>query len=346
MNTAHRSPASLKDVASAAGVSVSTASRALNGKATEFRISEETAQAVQKAADQLEFRPSQVARSLRSKKTGLLGVVLPDVANPFFAAIAREITVVAGQNDLSVLLTDSRDNSQTEARLVRQLRSRQVEALLVCPVGLVSQHLQEVDTAGLPTVLIDRGFVDSRIATVTTDHRDAADALTSLLVQQGHQHIGVLQGAAGTMPNEERIAGIRRALQNAGHSLSDSCVRGIQFSEQSGHEATHWILKHHPDTTAFVGLSNQNSLGALRALRELGLRIPEDISLVTFDDHPFAEFLSTPLTTAHQNTTDLGQRAAQLIVDRLQSGRRSRKKMHRVPVQIIERASISAPRTV
>jgi LacI family transcriptional regulator len=334
-------PSTLKEVATAAGVSVSTASRALTGKAKRYRISAATEQAVQQAAKRLGFQPSHVAQSLRSQRTGLLGVVVPDVANPFFAAIAREITIAAEENGFSVLLADSRDSNDTEKYLVAQLWSRRIEALLVCPVGLSSDHLVNLDAAGLPVVLVDRGFPDSRIVTVASDHRPGAAELTRLLTREGHRQVGVLQGLVGTLPNDERLAGIRQALRSAGIDLDPRFVRGDQFSESAGYKATRWFIEHHPEITALIGLSNQNSLGALRAAAELGRRIPDDLSLVTFDDHPFAEFLATPLSTACQNVSELGRLAAELIVERIKSGKRPRKKLHRVPVQIIERASVA-----
>ncbi len=340
--TSHtNTPSTLKEVAAAAGVSVSTASRALTGKAKRFRISETTEQAVRQAAVRLGFRPSQVARSLRSQRTGLLGVVVPDVANPFFAAIARELTIAAEESGFSVLLADSRDTTQAERRLVGQLSSRRVEAIVVCPVGQTSEHLAELDVSGVPVVVVDRGFSDSRLVTVTSDHRKGAAELTRLLTRAGHRHIGILQGLVGTLPNDERLAGIRQTLHGIGIDLDPLLVRGDQFNESSGYEATRWLLEHHPEITALIGLSNQNALGALRATAELGLRIPRDLSLVTFDDHPFADFLATPLSTASQDVAGLGRLAAELTLERIKSGKRPRKKQHRVPVQIIERASVA-----
>jgi LacI family transcriptional regulator len=344
MNPTSGHPASLKDVAAAAGVSVSTASRALNGKAKEYRISDSTERSIQKAAKRLGFQPSHVAQSLRLKKTGLFGAIVPDVANPFFAAIAREITVAAEENGYSVLLADSRDTEATEQNLVQQLWARRVEALFVCPVGLASDHLAELDKAGVPIVLIDRGFPDSGMTTVTSDHRVSAAALTQLLIHQGHTAIGVLQGFPGTLPNEERLVGIRQAQKRAGIKLNASYVRGDQFSESSGYDATCSLLDSHPEITALIGLSSPNTLGALRAVAERGLHIPTDLSLVTFDDHPFADFLATPLTTASQDIAELGRLAAKLIFDRIESGKWPRKKLHRVPVRITERASIAVPK--
>jgi LacI family transcriptional regulator len=344
MNSSPGRPVSLKDVATAAGVSVSTASRALNGKASEFRISKTTERAVREASERLGFRPNRVAQSFRSQRTGLIGAIVPDVANPFFAAIAREITIAAEQNGYSLLLADSRDCSDTEKHLVKQFLERRVEALLVCPVGLVSEHLAELEQAGLPVVLIDRGFPDSRMVNVTSDHQRGAAALTQLLIAQGHKNIGVLQGFPGTLPNEERLTGIRRTLTKASIQFDESFVRGDEFSQDSGYDATRWLMENHPEITALIGFSGQNTLGALRAAAEMGLQIPNELSLVTFDDNEFVEFMATPLSTASQDIAELGRLAATLIVDRIKSGKRSRKKMYRVPIDVIERSSIGVAR--
>ncbi len=336
-----KNPSTLKQVAAAAGVSVSTASRSLTGKAKEYRISETTEQAVRQAAEQLGFRPSQVARSLRSQRTGLLGVVVPDLANPFFAAITREITLAAEEGGFAVLVADSRDTTDTERQLVEQLAARRVEALVVCPVGKTSSHLAELEAFGLPVILVDRGFPDSSMVTVTSDHRRGAAKVAELLTRQGHRAIGILQGVPGTLSNDERLAGIRQTFTSAGIAFDASLVRGDQFSESSGYEAARWLIGHHADITALIALSNQNSLGALQAAAELGYRIPDDLSLVTFDDHPFADFLATPLSTACQDVAELGRLAAKLIIERVKSGKRPRKTLHRVAVKVIERASVA-----
>jgi LacI family transcriptional regulator len=190
-------------------------------------------------------------------------------------------------------------------------------------------------------MLVDRGFPDSRMVTVTSDHRGGAEEVARLLTRRGHRAIGILQGLPGTLPNEERLSGIRQVLQSASIEFSPSFVRGDHFSESSGYEATRWLIGNHPEITALIALSNQNALGALRAAAELGRRIPDDLSLVTFDDHPFADFLAAPLSTASQDVAELGRAAAKLVVERIESGNRPRKTLHRVPITIIERASVT-----
>jgi LacI family transcriptional regulator, galactose operon repressor len=337
------SPARLKDVASAAGVSVSTASRVLSGKAAAYRISQATQAAVQKAAGRLEFRPSQVARSLRLQKTNTIGVVVPDMANPFFAAIAREITIAAEASGRVVLMADCRDTTEHELSCVQQLLARQVEGLLVCPVGRTDAHLAEVAEAGLPLVLVDRVFENRQFVSVTSGHCEGAGEVVDLLLACGHRTIGVLQGLPETLPNEERIKGYRDSLRRRRIAFEPSLIRGENFSAASGYEACKSLLEERPDVTALFAFSNQNAFGALKALQELGRCVPDDVSLVTFDDHPLFDHLAVPLTAASQDAQALGSTAAQLLIKQIESGRCPREKQHRVPIRLIKRSSVGTP---
>jgi len=333
----------LKEVAAAAGVSVSTASRALSGKAEAYRISSATEQSVREAAEKLRFSPSLLARSLRSQQTKLLGVVLPNVANPFFAAIAREITLEAEAQGFSVLLADSQENSETEARLVDQLQARQIEGLVVCPVGLESEHLKNLTQKKLPLVLVDRGFEDPELVSVTSDHRAGAREGMELLLEAGHQTIGILQGMPDTLPNRERLAGIAAALTARGLAFDATLVAGHHFDETSGYQAAQKLLTERPEITALFAFSNQNALGALRAAAELGRTIPGDLSLISFDDHPFAAYLAAPLTSVSQDVSQLGRVAARLLLEQIQAGQPPAQKQHQIPVQLVQRASIAPP---
>ena len=330
----------LKDVAEAAGVSLSTASRALSGQAARYRISTETERLVLATANRLSFQPSQVAQSFRSQQTRLLGVVLPDVSNPFFASIAREVTTHAEENGYSVLLADSRESTEVEQKLILQLRAREIEGLVISPVGLKKEHLEKLHDEKMPVVLVDRGFPASPLVTVTSAHREAAKQAMNLLVANGHRHIGVLQGLPETFPNEQRLAGIQEALEQAGLSLSAEMVQGDQFSESSGYRAAKRLIESRPEMTALFALSNQIGLGALRAIMEFGKKVPDEISMITFDDHPYSEFLVSPMTTVKQNVKELGQLAAKLITEEMITGKRMARKVHQIPVRIIERASI------
>ena len=333
----------LKRVAEIAGVSIATASRVLAGKGGEHRISAATVAAVKQAAERIGFRHSHLARSLKSGQSALIGVVVPDVANPFFAAIARELTLAAEAKGYSVLLADSREDDASERRLVEQLRDRRIEGLVVCPAGLEQGHLTAAQASGLPLVVVDRGFADGDLLTITSDHAQGARALAQVLLKAGHRCIGVLQGRPGTLANDERLTAFKDTLAEAGVRLPTAQVAGDAFSEASGRSAALALLRKQPGISALFALSNQIALGALRAAAELGRVVPRDLSLVTFDDLPHADFLNPPLTTACQDVPALGRRAAELLLARIAGKSKPRTRMQRVPVTVIERASVAPP---
>jgi len=335
----------LQDVAQAAGVSRSTASRALNGQADKYRISKSTVARVEAASQELGFQPSQTARSLRLKRSGMLGVIVPDIANPFFAAITRTITLAAEAEGYSVLIGDSRETTGNEQRLVQQFVSRQVEALVVCPVGVEFTHLEAVDQTGMPLVLVDRCPARSSLVRVTSDHLQGGRDAATLLVAQGHRQVGVLQGLPGTLPNDLRLRGFRETLAEHGLELPENRVSGNNFTEDSGYQAATILLDEQPELTGLFALSTPNALGALRAAAERQIAVPEALSIVAFDDSPHAGFMAVPLTTIAQDIQQIGDQAAHLVMTQLKSGERPRRKKHQIGVHAILRDSISKAKT-
>lgn len=335
----------LSEVAKKAGVSVSVASRSLNGHAKAYRISDATALRVQEAAEKLGFRPSQTARSLRLKKTGLVGVVAPDLSNPFFASISRSISVAAETEGYSVLFADSREQTELEIRLLHQLEARQVEAIVVCPVGTECDHLKQINQRGTPLVLADRTFPDCNLLQVTSEHRKGAVKATRLLTAKGHRVIGVLQGLPGTLPNEERLIGYTEALKECGVAFDSSLVMGDNFTEASGFESAKQLLIARPEITALFAFSTPNAMGALRAAKEMGRQVPQDLSIVGFDDSPYADLMNTPLTTVCQDVERIGQLAADLVLGVVVNSKtRKRKVRHDVKTRVIVRDSILSVR--
>jgi LacI family transcriptional regulator len=337
-------PVTLEHVAKAAGVSPSTASRALAGKARQFRISEKTEQEVLKVATGLGFQASHVARSLRTQRSSLIGLLVPDASNPFFAAIARNATIYAERHGLSTLLADSHDSIEHERDLLTHLQSRQVEGLIICPIGDANEHLRQLEQSGANVVVVDRWFSDVRLTTVTSENESGAYAATMEMINLGHRKIGCLQGRPGTSCNAERTAGYFKALQANGIESDPSLVLGDDFNEESGYRSTCQLLDAHPDITAVFAFSNQNMLGALRAFGERGLSIPQDISVITFDDAPFAEYLASPLSVVRQDVDAIGAKAAELLIEQIKTGRQPRKLIHRVPVELRSRRSVGPPK--
>lgn len=334
------SNSTLSDVAREANVSVSTASRVLNGLAEKYRISRSTAQLVRESADKLGFRPSQVARSLRLKRTGLLGIVVPDLSNPFFSSIARAVTVSAEAEGFSAILADSGGAVEKEKTLIDQLTTRSVEGLIVCPVGLNFEHLETVHQQGMPLVVVDRCKANSSMVQVTSDHITGTRQAMKLLLGNGHRHIGVLQGIAGTLPCDQRLQGVQEALTEVGARLDSAMIAGDQFTFESGYKSARKLLTTNPQITALFAMSTPNAFGAYQAAIELGLRVPDDLSLICFDDVAFADFMQVPLTTVSQDVPELGRLAASLVTQQLAHGKVPAQKTHTIPVTLLTRASV------
>ena len=260
-------PVTLQHVAQVAGVSRSTASRALSGKARQYRISEHTERVILQTAKGLGFQGNHVARSLRNQRTDLIGLLVPDASNPFFAAIARTATIYAEQQGISMLLADSHDSIDHEKNLLTHLQSRQVEGLIICPIGDSSSHLRLLARTRANVVLVDRWFSDLQLTTVTSENERGAYVATSAMIEQGHRYIGCLQGRPGTSANDERLLGLKHALRARHIKLDEQFIRGDDFSEISGYRSTCELLETHPEITALFALSNQNALGRSAHLR-------------------------------------------------------------------------------
>jgi LacI family transcriptional regulator len=241
-------------------------------------------------------------------------------------------------------LADSHDSIEHEKELLNHLQSRQVEGLIVCPIGSSSNHLRRLEQSGAHAVVVDRWFTGIHLTSVTSENEQGAFAGTQAILEKGHRHIGCLQGRPGTSTNDERINGFKAALQANGMEPDLSLVHGYDFSEESGYSATCELLDEHPEITALFALSNQNALGALRAFGERKLTVPYDVSLVTFDDAPFAEYLASPLTVIRQDIEEIGRVAAELLIEQIRTGDKPDQMLHRLPVQLVLRESIGPPK--
>ncbi len=335
-----RPRATLQCLAEKSGVSVTIVSRVLSGQAARYRISKKTEENVRKIARDLRFVPNQLARGLRLKKTFTIGLVIPDVSNPFFAGIARQVELGARKEGYSVILCDSQDRTEEEMKTIRLLQSRNVEGIVLCPVGQSGEHLAEFVDGELPLVLVDRFFPDIPLPYVGSDNVAGARQATELLLANGHRRIACLQGMHGTSPNEQRIQGYKEALAGHGISFDEKLVVGDAFTEQSGYLETKLLLRSNRDVTAILAFSNLNALGAIRALADDGRRIPDDMSIISFDDPPYAPYLATPMTCVPQAFSEMGEVAVKLLFDQIQSPSSRSKEGILLPAGLIERKSV------
>ncbi|MBN1816352.1 MAG: LacI family DNA-binding transcriptional regulator [Sedimentisphaerales bacterium] len=330
----------LQTIAERLGLSVSTVSRVLNDKSDQYRISARTQHAVQDMARQLDFRPNQLARSLRLRKTQTLGLVIPDISNPFFAQIARHVEIEARSRHYSIILCDTQESTDLEIESIRLLRSREVEGLIVVPVGQKSDHLKTLQAESFPVVIVDRLLSDLDLPYVASDNYQGAYDAVCYLIDHGHTRIACLQGLPGTSPNQQRVRGYRDALGAHGIVPDSDLIRGDSYGSQTGYEQTLQLLLRNSPVTALFALSNLIGLGAIRALAELKRRIGKDISLLCFDDQPYLAYMDPPITTVDQQNTEMGRLAVRLLFEQL-AGQTKENKGLLLPTQFIERKSVN-----
>ena len=330
----------LQGIADQSGLSVTTISRVLSGQASRYHISKETEVTVRKLAKDSSFVPNQLARGLRLKKTWTIGLVIPDISNPCYAGIAHQVLVGIRKYGYSVILCDSQDDTGLEVQSLALLQSRSVEGVVLCPTGRSSQHLAPFVGGRLPIVLVDRFFPDLPLPYVSSDNVAGARQATELLITSGHRRIACLQGLRGTSPSEFRVRGYKEALAHHHLPIENNLIVGDSFTEQSGYIETKLLLRTEPGVRAILALSHLNGLGAIRALTEEKRRIPDDVSIISFDDTPYFSYLATPLTAVAQANSEMGEVAVKLLFDQIQSPHRQTKGGILLPTTLVMRESV------
>lgn len=305
----------LKELAEALNISTTTVSRVLTGQEKKYRISEKTADKVRAIAKAHQFAPNQIARNLRLQKTNTIGLIIPDISNPFFANLARTVEVELRKRGKMVLLCDTKDETELEKESLSLLMGRKVDGLLVAPIGKEHGHL--IQQPEIPIVLIDRYFEDQALSFVTTDNFLGACIATNFLIEKGHRNIACIQGLLKTTPNESRVSGYKRAMQDYGLSNYIKII-GKDYSIANGYESTKTLLSLPEVPTAIFSLNNQISMGVMKALKEHGLEVPGEVSLISFDDQPYFDLLSPPLTAVKQPMQEIGRAAVATLFELLE----------------------------
>jgi LacI family transcriptional regulator len=335
----------MRELADGLGVSISVVSRVLSGQAAKYRISKTTEAAVIKAAKDNHFRPNQLAQGLRLRKTSTLGLVIPDLSVWFFSDVARHIEMNARTNGYSILLCDSQNDDAIEEESIDVLRNRMIDGLIISPVGGSGDSLTDLLKDGLPIAVVDRDFSNIDLPRVTSDnYRGAYDALNHL-IDYGHREIAFLQGLPNVASNAERARGYKAALRDAEIPYKESLVHGFNYGQESGYASAKHMIARKQRPTAVLAASNMIALGALRAFAEEGLRVPQDMSIISFDENPYFPYLSTPMTTIAQDTPNLGRMAVELLLNQIKQDEGARISTVLLPTKLISRESVRKVRT-
>jgi LacI family transcriptional regulator len=327
--------ATLADVAREAGVSPSTASRALNGRGD---LAPATRAAVVAAAEALGFRPSFVARSLRTRRTQTLGFVVPDIATPFYATVLRAAQEVADRAGYRLVLMNSNQSTEREARALQTLLDHPVDGLLLATAGLRVDEFERLVGDAVPCVFFDGVLEGSGTATVSVHNEAGMRLLVEHLVDHGHRRIALLAGPQAETTGSERFSGFHAAAAALGLSPPSSYVRMCDWTPASGRSETAALLELAEPPTAVVAASDQIALGAVLACRDRAVAIPDDLALVSFDDPQFADLLDPPMTALASQPHEIGARAASLLVGMLR-GEPPAQRDVRLPLELIRRRS-------
>ncbi|MBS4101972.1 LacI family DNA-binding transcriptional regulator [Tsukamurella paurometabola] len=331
----------MADVAAAAGVSISTVSHVVN----ETRhVDPRTRDAVLAAIASTGYRRNALAAALATSRSGVLALSIAAGRNPYFGPLMRAIESRASELGYTLMMGDSHDDTEIEHRLVGSLLDRRVDGLIMAPSpGSERRTIPTVQAAGTPLVLIDR-LSPADVDQVASEGAEPVVRLTTHLADLGHRHIGVLTGRPGIQSTEERIEGFTRAMAAAGLRAAPRHVRCGDSRADEAHVQTLAMFRARaPRPTGLVVLNNEMTVGAMRALRDLDLRVPEDVALVAYDDFEWSDLFSPGLTAAAQNVEAIGRRSVDLLVERI-AGFDGARRVERLPTAFHHRDSCGCER--
>ncbi|MFF0307559.1 LacI family DNA-binding transcriptional regulator [Streptosporangium sp. NPDC004379] len=306
--------ARIKDVAVRAGVSVATVSRVLNASPS---VSEETRNRVYTAMTELNYVPNAVARSLRTEATRTLGLIIGDILNPFFAELARSVEDAAREAGYTVVIGNADERPEEQDHYVRTLIEQRVDGLLICPTAEVTPLVEQAAATGGPLVFIDRVLPGMDVPSVRVDGTAAIGELAGHLKRLGHRRVALISGPLRLSTGRERTDAFVKAAAEHGIELRPEYIRSGDFQLGSGRELTARLLDLPEPPEVIFGGDNLMTLGALDEIRARGLRIPEDVALVSFDDVPWFPHMNPPITAISQPVAELGVRAVRVILDLL-----------------------------
>lgn len=308
--------ANMKDIAKLANVSLGTVSHVLNNTAN---VRSPLRKRVMDAIEAAGYQPSQLARGLRRDKTNVIGMVIPDITNPFFPAVVRGAEDIAFSNGYRLILCNTDNDHSKELVHLNELRTYLPAGLIVIPSNFsdLTAQAESYRRAGTGVVCVDRLPRKWSGDSVTADNEEGALNATRYLLQMGHKTLAMIVGPLRLTNARERLSGFKQALKEAKIQLGSEYVQETTFDKQGGYSKTLLLLRLIPRPTAIFAGNDMIALGTLRAIREVGLRCPEDISVIGFDDLDFAEVTDPALSSVSQSGYQLGTTAAQILIDRL-----------------------------
>jgi len=329
------------DVAKRAGVAPITVSRVINNSGY---ISLVTRERVEAAVKELGYVPNTIARGLRSKRTHTLALVVTDITNPYFTLMARGVEDVAGASDYTVVYCNTDESEIKEKKYANILAQKQVDGVLLVPACGNADTVKFLKSNDIAVVVLDRRIAGVKTDSVRSNSEQGAYLLVKLLIELGHKRIAIITGPKDVSTAVDRVTGYQNALREAG-LLENEAVYYGEFNQQSGYEITMQAMAQSPRPTAIFGANNFIMVGVLKTLRNLKLSVPDDVSVVGFDDFPESMLVKPFFTAAAQPAYEMGRLAAEILLKRISGELSEEYQEHILPTEIIRRESSSSVRS-
>ena len=329
-------PVTIKDVARESGVNISTVSRALNNG---YGVNDKTREHVIAVAARLKYRPNRIARGLVTGRSHSLGLVVSDIRNPFFAEVARGAEDAARAGNCDLVLCNSDLDADKQMEYVQSLLEKRIDGIMMNSVSMLSQEQQaQLAGSGVPIVLLNRPASNHTFSTVCADNEAGGALAARHLLGLGHRKIAHLTGPRQHGNLSDRARGFVRALQSAEHPVQPTVLHG-KFNFDGGAELARKLLDQHPEVTAIFAANDVMAFGVIQAVLDRGLRIPEDLSLIGFDNIQFSGIVHPPLTTVHQPKYEMGSAAVEVLLRLARDKGKQTPEHRRLGVELIERQS-------
>jgi Transcriptional regulators len=331
----------IKDVAKHSGLAYATISKYLNGG----NVLPENREKIETAIKELNFTVNEFARGLKTNKSNTVGVIIPDIGNVYVANTVPIIVDELRKSGYATIICDSCSDHEREFELVRFLMGKRVDGLINMPVGANGSHLSIAFQNEIPVVLLDRIVSDciGRVDAVLVDNVRAAQEATAYLIGQGHSEIGIIAGPRDVTTSTERVSGYISALKKNGFAIRDSLIQHGDYTSEHGYRACKNLLKHNPSMTALFTTNYDVTIGAMMAINECGILVPNDLSVFGFDDMPFAQVIKPHLSVIAQPIEEIGECASHTLLERMNGKTASPAKVTVLSAHAVIRDSVGKP---
>lgn len=308
--------ATINDIAKTAGVSRTTVSRVLNNSGY---VKEETKKKVLKVIKELHYTPSAIARSLSTNKTNTIGVIVPEINDPFFGDIIKGISEIADEYNLNIILCNTDEDMDKELRALKLLKEQRIQGILITPTfgedEFNSEYLNTIENFGIPIILIDGHVRYSNFSGVFIDHIKGAYEGTKALIKAGHEKIAIITGRMNSRPARHRLIGYKKALEMNNIDIEDKYIFYGNYQHQSAYEVTKEMLKMKDRPTAVFVSSNMMVLGCIKALNEEKIKIPEDMAIIGFDKIEILNMIGMNISYINSHTVEIGRTGMKMLID-------------------------------